>query len=328
MMELAAHRPSQGHPGAPTTITTGMPPQEQFQQVTTQVPSQQPFFDVLDRNHDGVVTRDEFESVLGPGVANVVTQSAPVQSGPTILEQALGSKVSELDEIIIQKDQLIKDLQSKLKAAHAAKAVMGLVDKVSHNGRITKSGMQSHLVGTPYEDFLHWILTSKQWNQHDADGSGTLEKVELVHAFEAFYGHPLQRDAQNKAPGSPRSPRSPKSPGPLTTGRVGKSFDNFGMQQPKPARKYKATDRKDVVDVRLEEFYNATSSQVPFRKVNKGFYRFGDTTLELKIVNQKLMAQTEDGWNRGKFGPIEKFMVCYETIEREKSGIPLDDNSA
>ena len=28
---------------------------------------------------------------------------------------------------------------------------------------------------------------------------------------------------------------------------------------------------------------------------------------------------TEDGWNRSKFGPIEKFLMYYENIEREKA---------
>ena len=34
--------------------------------------------------------------------------------------------------------------------------------------------------------------------------------------------------------------------------------------------------------------------------------------------------QFQDGWNRGKFGPIEKFITCFETLEREKAGIPID----
>ena len=30
-------------------------------------------------------------------------------------------------------------------------------------------------------------------------------------------------------------------------------------------------------------------------------------------------AQHQDGWNRSKFGPIEKFLMYYENIEREKA---------
>lgn len=33
------------------------------------------------------------------------------------------------------------------------------------------------------------------------------------------------------------------------------------------------------------------------------------------MVNHKLMARTEDGWNRGKFGPIERFMMAFEPLE-------------
>lgn len=89
----------------------------------------------------------------------------------------------------------------------------------------------------------------------------------------------------------------------------------------KPAVRYNIVDQNDPIDVRLEEFYNNTGSAVQFRRINHGFYRFGETIVELNIINHKLMARTEDGWNRGKFGPIEKFLMYYENIEREKAGI-------
>jgi hypothetical protein len=92
----------------------------------------------------------------------------------------------------------------------------------------------------------------------------------------------------------------------------------------KPAHLYSAVDVDDAVDVRLEEFYNSTGSQIMFRRINRGFYRFGETIVELEIINHKLMARTEDGWNRGNAGPIEKFLMYYENIEREKAGIPLE----
>lgn len=89
----------------------------------------------------------------------------------------------------------------------------------------------------------------------------------------------------------------------------------------KPTVRYNVYDPNDPVDVRLEEFYNSTGSAVQFRRINHGFYRFGETIVELNIINHKLMARTEDGWNRNKFGPIEKFLMYYENIEREKAGI-------
>lgn len=89
----------------------------------------------------------------------------------------------------------------------------------------------------------------------------------------------------------------------------------------KPSVRYTVFDPNDPVDVRLEEFYNSTGSAVQFRRINHGFYRFGETIVELNIINHKLMARTEDGWNRNKFGPIEKFLMYYENIEREKMGI-------
>jgi hypothetical protein len=43
---------------------------------------------------------------------------------------------------------------------------------------------------------------------------------------------------------------------------------------------------------------------------------FGNTQVELKEVNRKLMARTEDGWNNNKWGAIEKFLVTFEYLER------------
>mmetsp|Transcript_49059 Transcript_49059/g.116728 ORF Transcript_49059/g.116728 Transcript_49059/m.116728 type:complete len:334 (-) Transcript_49059:94-1095(-) len=109
----------------------------------------------------------------------------------------------------------------------------------------------------------------------------------------------------SKRSGRPINPRSPLAEG-------------------KPQQAYQALDIEDPVDTRLEEFYNSTNSLIPFRRINRGFYRFGGTICELKIVNQKLMACTEDGWNRGHMAPIDKFMTHYEPIERERAGLPLD----
>lgn len=106
-------------------------------------------------------------------------------------------------------------------------------------------------------------------------------------------------------------------------GRTGSGFRK--VSESKPVVRYQAADPEhDAIDVRLEEFYNSTGSAIQFRRINRGFYRFGDTIVELDIINHKLMARTEDGWNRGKFGPIDKFMDHYENIEREKAGIQLD----
>jgi len=96
------------------------------------------------------------------------------------------------------------------------------------------------------------------------------------------------------------------------------------LSDAKPHAEYRAVDQDDVIDVRLEEFYNSTGCAIQFKRINKGFYRFGDSIVELDIISHKLMARTEDGWNRGKFGPIEKFVQFYENIEREKAGIEPD----
>lgn len=102
-------------------------------------------------------------------------------------------------------------------------------------------------------------------------------------------------------------------------GRTGSGFRKLSAS--KPSVRYQAGDQDDPIDVRLEEFYNGTGSAIPFHRINRGFYRFGETIVEVDIINHKLMARTEDGWNRGKFGPVEKFLGSYENIEREKAGI-------
>jgi len=105
-------------------------------------------------------------------------------------------------------------------------------------------------------------------------------------------------------------------------GRSGNGFRK--VQDSKPVNRYTGVDGDDPIDVRLAEYYNSTGSAIQFRRINRGFYRFGDSIVELDIINHKLMARTEDGWNRGKFGPVEKFMMHYENIEREKAGVLPD----
>jgi len=68
----------------------------------------------------------------------------------------------------------------------------------------------------------------------------------------------------------------------------------------------------DPIDVRLAEAYNAMAPALPIRRINCGFYRIGDMTVELKIINKKLMARNDE-WNHGKFGPIEKLIRFADT---------------
>lgn len=45
--------------------------------------------------------------------------------------------------------------------------------------------------------------------------------------------------------------------------------------------------------LRVEEFYNSTSSAVPIRRINRKCYAFGCTQVEINIVNGKLLVRTE-----------------------------------
>lgn len=177
-----------------------------------------------------------------PAVSLARPVSSPMAGGGSVLsqsrEQVLEYRVRELEALVNQKDQIIKELQAALSA--------------SGNG------------------------------SRGATGQGASKKA-----------------------------KSPE--------RSGSGFRK--VSDSKPVIRYTAVDQDDAVDVRLEEFYNSTGSAIQFRRINRGFYRFGDSIVELDIINHKLMARTEDGWNRGKFGPIEKFLMYYENIEREKAGI-------
>jgi hypothetical protein len=82
--------------------------------------------------------------------------------------------------------------------------------------------------------------------------------------------------------------------------------------------------RGDEIDIRLAELYNQTTSAITFKRINKGCYIFGTLQVEIDIINHKLMIRTDDGWNRGNYGPVEKFLYANENLEREKFHIPLD----
>lgn len=144
-----------------------------------------------------------------------------------------------------------------------------------------------------------------------------VRELESLVALKEETIQDLRRELASKPGKNSNSNSKSRSPGP-----GGNGFRK--VQDSQPVVRYNARDGSDPIDVRLEEFYNSTGSAIQFRRINRGFYRFGDSTVELDIINHKLMARTEDGWNRGKFGPVEKFLMYYENIEREKAGVLPD----
>mmetsp|Transcript_74894 Transcript_74894/g.199664 ORF Transcript_74894/g.199664 Transcript_74894/m.199664 type:complete len:249 (+) Transcript_74894:106-852(+) len=140
----------------------------------------------------------------------------------------------------------------------------------------------------------------------------TKEVARLKRLGSAPRGRSTDSPSTRAAYGTPRTEKSAR-------GRAAYAGTSDG-----PVTKYVCNLRTDAIDVRLEEFYNATSSAIQIARINKGLYRFGGTQVEMDIINQKLMCRTDDGWNRGKFGPIEKFIAFFEPIERERLGIPLE----
>jgi len=86
-----------------------------------------------------------------------------------------------------------------------------------------------------------------------------------------------------------------------------------------PLQPYHAVAPNDPIDVQLEATYNQSSCTIPFKRINKGWYLAGRVQVEMDIVNHKLMVRCEE-WNRGKFGPIERFLMQYMM-----GGSSLDD---
>merc|ERR1719161_3040981 len=110
------------------------------------------------------------------------------------------------------------------------------------------------------------------------------QKDQIIQELQAAVANAPAK-ACSKGQGMPPVAVKARSPGRTGGSSLRKAADC------KPVIRYTAVAPDDAIDTRLEELY---------------------------IINHKLMARTEDGWNRRKFGPSEKFMTDYEKIEREK----------
>jgi hypothetical protein len=151
-----------------------------------------------------------------------------------------------------------------------------------------------------------------------------LQEVKAALNTKSAYVARLEEEAKRatqRASGMPVvSAREPKenfytfAPRPVTTDSQLKTQMIAGPVEP-----YHAVAPNDPIDVQLESTYNQSSCTVPFKRINKGWYLAGRIQVEMDIVNHKLMLRCED-WNRGKFGPIERFMMQYMM-----SGSSLDD---
>lgn len=106
--------------------------------------------------------------------------------------------------------------------------------------------------------------------------------------------------------------------------------------QPQPVDPDPATARrgsarmpsaKDEIDGRLLEYLDRSDCGIIFRRMNRGWYSFRrkddrgprseDRSVEISIVNGKLMAKLEPsthdpGWNNGKLGTVERFCAAMQ----------------
>eukprot|EP00928_Gymnodinium_smaydae_P022404 TRINITY_DN18830_c0_g1_i1.p1 TRINITY_DN18830_c0_g1~~TRINITY_DN18830_c0_g1_i1.p1 ORF type:complete len:322 (-),score=37.96 TRINITY_DN18830_c0_g1_i1:108-941(-) len=191
-------------------------------------------------------------------------------------------------------------------------------------------GMQQHSIGgraPSAQDPAGAMPAPRPLQPSSAGREQALEQRVRELEQQLFQKDEMIKELQNALASAGRNAGTKFTSGQTTSTDVKKAKPAAGRttkvetSNSRPAHPYHAIDQDDPIDVRLEEFYNSTNSAIPFRRINCGFYRFGEILVELTIINHKLMARTEDGWNRGKFGTIDKFLQFHEVLEREKAGI-------
>lgn len=116
--------------------------------------------------------------------------------------------------------------------------------------------------------------------------------------------------------------RSPEAPRPASPSRGSPGAGRGGAGS---AKKKGMTE--DEVDAKLND-YLATSPhcRLEFRRLNRGWYEFRrideerpeTRCVEMTMVNGKLMVRLEPtthdaGWNHGKLGPIDRFVMAYSS---------------
>uniref|UniRef100_A0A7S2AIG0 Uncharacterized protein n=1 Tax=Alexandrium andersonii TaxID=327968 RepID=A0A7S2AIG0_9DINO len=108
-------------------------------------------------------------------------------------------------------------------------------------------------------------------------------------------------------------------------GAVGRSLSTKSRsKESPPGTSRPASAKGDEVDARLLDYVARSQCSLQFKRLNRGFYAFkradepgpipADRTIEISIVNGKLMVKMEPsshdpGWNNGKAGPIERFVL-------------------
>jgi len=118
------------------------------------------------------------------------------------------------------------------------------------------------------------------------------------------------------------TPPQPNTPLATPVGASGGSGLPSGRRGNASQRAPQPPSAKDEIDGRLHEFLERSDCGLLFRRLNRGWYAFrrkdergptsNDRSLEISIVNGKLMAKLEpsthdSGWNNGKLGTIERF---------------------
>jgi hypothetical protein len=129
------------------------------------------------------------------------------------------------------------------------------------------------------------------------------------------------RNPQQRGRDSSMDTRRQKSQPQQPSTPTGDTRRGAGADRPKSA--------KDEIDGRLQDLLERTDVGITFRRLNRGWYAFrkkgekgplsGDRSVEVSIVNGKLMARLEpsthdNGWNNGKLGPIERFAAAMSQL--------------
>eukprot|EP00929_Paragymnodinium_shiwhaense_P112918 TRINITY_DN8118_c1_g1_i1.p1 TRINITY_DN8118_c1_g1~~TRINITY_DN8118_c1_g1_i1.p1 ORF type:complete len:353 (+),score=71.24 TRINITY_DN8118_c1_g1_i1:148-1206(+) len=265
----------------------------------------------------------------GSGVAAPAAQSAPPpapSAAPPVAPQAAQSSLASENAKLVQslealrqtiriQEEGLEQLRHELEAARTgesratelAKVAQREVERLSDELRIERGARERAEAASADLHMAAQMARDAAWQERSlqtSNGSAALSRR-----------GPPAAEVQHGGDSGTQSARQ--------LGRGGGSSSRG--QSPVNQRRgvLPANAAKDEVDIRLQDFQQRTQCGLIFRRMNRGWYAFrraddppyvGERNVELSIVNGKLMARlepssNEPGWNNGKLGGIERFVL-------------------
>lgn len=227
------------------------------------------------------------------------------------------TEIEALRQTVAVRDEQLRQLASELKAARESEA------KFSAEVQVARAEVARLAEELRLERYAR--------DQAEATAAEATAAASSAAAPDGGKARPARRSPPPQ--GRPSSSRS-LAPAPKARGRSAEAAVPGTPELSTSARRGPSRGpppvlrppQRDEVDNRLRELVEHMQCTLTFRKVNRGWYAFrrrdetgpqsADATVEISIVNGKLMAKLEAsthdrGWNNGKLGTIEKFIATY-----------------